>query len=125
MKKGLLKLDSMGEYEKEKGYASYRTIIDRFIDSIVLCNKIIEIDTSVYDNMVNYEKDDERFQWYLCNLNDYEEEWLEEAGIILSYSDLLECDLLCVDHYGTSWDYVLTNVKLFDTYDELEKYENK
>ena len=125
MKKGLLKLDSMGEYEKEKGYASYRTIIDRFIDSIVLCNKIIEIDTSVYDNMVNYEKDDEIFQWYLCNLNDYEEEWLEEAGIILSYSDLLECDLLCVDHYGTSWDYVLTNVKLFDTYDELEKYENK
>ena len=41
MKKGLLKFENMGQYEKEKGYASYKTIVDRFIDSIVLCNKII------------------------------------------------------------------------------------
>ena len=46
-------------------------------------------------------------------------------GIILSYSNLLECDVLCVDHWGTSWDYVLTDVKLFDSYEELEKYNNE
>lgn len=28
---GLLKLESMGEYEKENGYASYDTIVERFI----------------------------------------------------------------------------------------------
>ena len=75
--------------------------------------------------MVNDYEDMEIYQWFLCNLNDYEKEWLEDAGIILSYSDLLECDVLCVDHYWTSWDYVLTDVKLFDNYEELEKYNNE
>lgn len=62
MKKGLLKFENMGQYEKEKGYASYRTIVDRFIDSIVLCNKIIEIDNSIWDNMVNDYEDMEIYQ---------------------------------------------------------------
>lgn len=146
---GLLKLESMGDYEKEQGYASYRTIIERFIGDIVLCNNIIDVDTSIYDNMKNgikyidYETGEEHteeeynndesgkieieyediYQYYLCNISEYEEEQLLKAGVILSYSDLLDCDVLCVDHFGTSWDYVLTNVKLFDTYEELKAYE--
>lgn len=150
--RGLLKLDSMGEYEKEQGYASYRTIVEMFIGDIVLCNNIIEVDNSVLDNMEydttekyyngngeeiteeEYYEDDnaytetntpEIFQWYLCNVTEWEKDNLKEMGIILSYSNLLECDVLCVDHYGTSWDYVLTNVKLFDSYEELEKYNNE
>lgn len=147
---GLLKNEKMGDYEKEKGYASYRTIIDYFIGDIVLCNNIIDIDESVYYNMYDeqetkyynengeeitedeyYEDDNayseeethEIYQWYLCNIGDWEKEQLQKAGVILSYSDKLDCDVLCVDHWGTSWDYVLTDVKLFDTYEELKKYE--
>lgn len=45
--RGLLKLDSMGEYEKEQGYASYRTIVERLIGDIVLCNNIVQVDSSV------------------------------------------------------------------------------
>jgi hypothetical protein len=45
-------------------------------------------------------------------------------GLLFTYSDLLDCDVLCVDHWGTSWDYVLTGVKLFDNYEDLEKWEN-
>lgn len=147
---GLLKSEKMGEYEKEQGYASYRTIIERFIGDIVLCNNIIEIDESVYENMVQenatkyynengeeitedeYYNDEnayaenntpEIYQWYLCNIGQWEKEQLEKMGIILSYSDKLDCDVLCVDHWGTSWDYVLTDVKLFDTYEDLKKYE--
>ena len=148
---GLLKLESMGDYEKKEGYASYRTIIDRYIGDIVLCNNIIDVDTSIYDNMkngikyVDYETGEEHteeeynndesgkieieyediYQYYLCNISEYEEEQLLKAGVILSYSDLLDCDVLCVDHFGTSWDYVLTNVKLFDTYEELKAYEEE
>ena len=151
-KLGLLKSNDMGNWEKEQGYASYRTIVHRFVGDIVLCNNIIEIDPSVYDNLLieteetyynengeeitedEYYEDDnaycetnelEIFQWYLCNLTQWEKEQAEKAGLILSYSDMLDCDVLCVDHYGTSWDYVLTDVKLFDTYEELTKYEEE
>ena len=149
--RGLLKLESMGEYEKEQGYASYRTIIERFIGDIVLCNNIVQVDSSVLDNIdyditetyyngngeeiteEEYYEDEnaysernepEIYQWYLCNVTEWEKDNLKEMGIILSYSNLLDCDVLCVDHYGTSWDYVLTDVKLFDSYEELEKYNN-
>ena len=130
MKKGLLKSEKMGDYEKEQGYASYRTIIDRHIGNIVLCNNIINVDESIWENLKNgYDEETEEyveiFQYYLCNLSEWEEKELLEMGIILSYSDMLECDVLCVDHFGTSWDYVLTDVKLFDTYEELEKYERE
>ncbi len=128
-KLGLLKLDSMGDYEKEQGYASYRTIIERYVGDIVLCNNIVEVDSSVIDNMCleseekyynengeeiteeeYYEdenayserEDREIFQWYLCHITDFEKQMLDKAGVITSYSDMLDCDVLCVDHYGTS-----------------------
>ena len=145
----LVNKNKMGEYEIEKGFASYRTVIDYFVGDIVLCNNIIDIDESIYDNINSngfyyvddngeyrteeeYNNDEngeirqeleEIYQYYLCNISDYEKEQLEKMGVILSYSDLLECDVLCVDHFGTSWDYVLTNVKLFDNYEELKAYE--
>lgn len=40
---GLLKSDNLGAYELEEGYASYRTIIERFIGDIVLCSKKAKI----------------------------------------------------------------------------------
>ena len=42
-KMGLLKNDKMGNYEKEQGFASYRTLVDYYVGDIVLCNNIIEI----------------------------------------------------------------------------------
>lgn len=149
-KLGLLKSEKMGNYEKESGYASYRTVVERFVGDIVLCNNIAEIDQSVYDNLTIEEKyynenneeiteeeyynDDkaycnrsvpEIYQYYLCNVSDYEKKQCEKAGLILSYSNMLDCDVLCVDHFGTSWGYVLTNVKLFDDYDKLKKWESE
>ena len=147
---GLLKSSKMGDYETENGYASYRTIIDYFCGNIVLCNNIVSVDVSIYENMNNnglyyyntetneeatqedYNNDEkgiieveypEIYQYFICNLTDYNKEQLEKAGVILSYSNMLECDILCVEHWGTSWDYVLTNVKLFDTYEDLKAYE--
>ena len=121
---GLLKNEKMGQYEKEKGFASYRTIIEYFAGDIVLCNNIVDIDDSVYDNMMECGEDiPEIYQYYICNLSGYNREQLQKAGVILSYSDMLDNDIICVDHFGTSWDYVLTDVKLFDTYEELKQYE--
>lgn len=34
-------------------------------------------------------------------------EYLEKTfGLLFTYSDLLDKYILCVDHFGTSWDYV-------------------
>ena len=125
---GLLKNDKMGEYELEHKKASYRTLVDRFIGDILLCNNIINVDESVYDNMDFSFYDEENdyyidiYQWYLCDVsNDFKEE-LKEYGLLFSYSDELELDVLCVDHYGTSWNYVLTDCPIFDTWEELEEY---
>lgn len=124
----MLKSEKMGNCEREAGFASYKTIVDKYVGNIVLYNNIVNIDESIWDNLKNgYDEEIEEykevFQYYLCNLSEYEEQQLLEMGFILSYSDMLGCDVLCVDNFGTSWDYVLTNVKLFDTYEDLEKYE--
>ena len=130
-KMGLIKnTKRMGEYELEQGYASYKTIVDYFIGDIVLCNSIIDVDYDIINNIdIDEEHEDienfEIFQYYLCNLGQFEREQAKKAGLILSYSDILDCDILCVDHFGTSWDYVLTDVKLFDNYEDLQKWENE
>ena len=139
----LLKSERMGQYEKENNRASYRTLVEYFIGDIVLCNNIVNVDDTIWDNLevteeyynehgepITYEeyleddnayteRNDEFYQYFICNVDEYSRKKATEAGLILSYSNLLDCDVLCVDHYGTSWDYVLTNVELVDTYEEL------
>lgn len=123
---GLLKNDKMGEYELSHKQASYRTLVDMFIGDILLCNNICEVDSSVYDNMGFSDYDEENgcyidiYQYYLCDTSCKEE--LEKYGFLFSYSDMLDLDVLCVDHFGTSWDYVLTDCPIFDTWEELEEY---
>lgn len=118
MKKFYLREEDRNEEEKRTGKASYRSIINRYIDDLVLCNNIAEIDESVFDNMnvdlYDEENDEyiEIYQYYLCNLSTWEIEELTAYGIILSYSEKLECEVLCVEHYGTSWDYVPTDAEL-------------
>lgn len=115
-------VEELNEVEKKSGCVSYRRIIERYIDNLVLCNKIEEIDELVWEYMQNIDFDSDEeiniYQYYLCNLTEYEKETLLEYGIILSYSNVLDLDVLCVDHLGTSWDYVMTDVKWTDNINE-------
>ena len=76
------------------------------------------MDNSIFYNMKEVEDDLEIYQYYLCNLSNYEVEQLKEYGIILSYSDMLDLDILCVEHWGTSWDYVMTDVEWSENLEE-------
>ena len=128
--KRLLINEKMGAYELEHKKASYRTLVNRFIGDLVLCNNIVKIDTSIWDNVLVGELYDEEtesypeiYQCYACNVGQFEIDCMRELtknnnDIILTYSDVLDCNILMVDHYGTSWDYVLTNVELTDNYNE-------
>lgn len=113
--------EELNDQELKTGKVSYRRIIDRYIDNLVLCNDIVNIDNSIWDNLLgkyNFDEDLEIYQYYLCRLGTFEKEILEDYGIILSYSDMLGLDVLCVEHYGTSWDYVMTDVEWTENFDE-------
>lgn len=56
------------------------------------------------------ERYEEVFQWFIV---DHQGAYiLEEAGEIVYYNEYLDMYVWGVTHWGTSWDYVLTNIKL-------------
>lgn len=113
--------EELNEEEKRTGCVSYGRIIERYIQDLVLCNNIVNLEPyeELWDNMQNGYEDIEIYQYYVCNLTEFEKEKLLEYGIILSYSNVLDVDVLCVDHFGTSWDYVMTDIKWTDNWDEM------
>lgn len=49
----------------------------------------------------------EIFQWFLTSCSEWDVKYLRETfGLLFTYSNLLDLYVLCVTHYGTSWDYV-------------------
>ena len=123
MKKFYVSKNELNDEELRTGKVSYGRIVDRYIKDLILCNNIANIDESVWDNQ---EFDDEIyeletmeiFQYYLCDIYDYVKEQLINWGFIFSYSNMLDLDVLMVDHWGTSWDYVMTDVEWSENYDE-------
>lgn len=83
-------------------------------NNLILCNEIQSIDETIYDNMrfSLVEDEDENiykeiYMWYLTDCNEDEVQWLEQHfGLLFTYSEKLDLYVLCVDHYGTAWDYV-------------------
>lgn len=99
--------------EAKKTYPSnYRVATQWLNNSLVLCNNIPNIDQSIWDNMRfdQYDEEDEYteiYQWYITDCSDDDVRYLEDTfGLLFTYSELLDCYILCVDHFGTAWDYV-------------------
>ena len=92
---------------------NYRVAVDWLDLNLIRCNEIPEIDPSVFDNIrfdsYDEENDEYReiYQWYLTSASDDDVSWLEQHfGLEFTYSELLGLYVLCVTHFGTSWDYV-------------------
>ena len=123
----------------EKSFrTNYRTAVEWLGNSYVLCNNIPEVDQSILDNARfsffyyededgnEYESEDDApegvevyecgrdiFQWFVTDCSTDQVEYLEEHfGLLFTYSDALDCYILCVDHFGTSWDYVMIDTDL-------------
>lgn len=110
--------NEISDYGLENGYVDYRTLSKCF--DAVLCNSIPEIHpemwdyiksgslsyTDDYDDEIYYEI----FQYYIVSDNALH--ILEEADEIVFYIPDLDVYVWGVTHYGTSWDYVLTNIKI-------------
>lgn len=112
-------------------YTTYAKAVDWCGNSIVLCNNVPEIDQSVWDNfegnyLENEGTEDERYrdiyQWYITDCNQSDVEWLiKNFDLIFTYSEKLDCYILCVDHFGTGWSYVACEVKTKEMQERIKK----
>lgn len=118
MKKMYVNKNELNSEELKTGKVSYKRIVERFANDMVLCNNIVNIDETIWDNVANGYEEMDIYQYFLCNLGEYGKEKLIEYDVIVSYSDMLECDVIMVDHWGTSWDYVMTDVKWTENIEE-------
>ena len=74
-----------------------------------LQNKIVELEVEIRE-LENQEEEREVFQWYI--VSDGGAEILKDMNEIVYYNEELDMYLWGVTHFGTGWDYVLTNIKI-------------
>lgn len=61
------------------------------------------------EEYAEYEENYEFYQYYIIDISRWDLEYLQECRqktLQIMYSDLLDCYVLGVGHFGTSWDYV-------------------
>ena len=110
------------DYAKELGYLDYRTLAKAF--NCVLNNGIMSATAKIgyWECVSGNEYDEESdtytevYQFYI--VDDNGAEILQEAGEIVYYNEELDMYVWGVTHYGTAWDYVLTNIPLNCGYEE-------
>ncbi len=78
--------------------------------SQIIENEIDEINEKIEELEREQNDDKEVFQWFI--VDDWGARLLQEINEIVYYNNKLDMYLWGVTHYGTSWDYVLTSVKI-------------
>ena len=105
----------VSEYGLENGYLDYYTL-SKIVGDCILNNSIVPF-IGVYEwELVNgCEENDEGwyevYQYYIITDAGYR--FLEEhTDEIVYYHEELDMYVWGITHFGTSWDYVLTDIKL-------------
>lgn len=99
----------VSEHGREKGYLDYRTLANMLEDCIL--NNIIRSETMEDWEIVAGEFDEMIMQDYI--ISKYGCEVLKEyTDEIVFYNEKLDVYVWGVTHWGTSWEYELTDVKL-------------
>lgn len=115
--------NAISEYGLENGYVDYATLAKAF--DAVLNNDIMDLTYDIgsweqvsgtVDNSDELEEENEQdddqevFQWFI--VDDWGGRLLQDINEIVYYNKTLDMYLWGVTHYGTSWDYVLTSIKI-------------
>ena len=111
--------NKISDYGIKNGFIDYRTLAKCF--DAVLNNEIIsktcDWDWETVNGSEFWEDEDgneyenEIFQYFI--IDDRGAEILQElTNEIVFYNDFLDMYIWGVTHYGTSWDYVLTDIKI-------------
>lgn len=122
-------LEDLNEYEKEHKKISYKRLINRISNNIWLFNNAPKLSEYDFEFEIGNDYDEETdefiefYQYYLIDINPYMIEKLQKLkckDIVIAWSEKLEEYVLMVDHFGTSWDYVLTDIEYTTKYEEAD-----
>ena len=95
-----------GLYERANFLEEYdQTETEEYRD---LQTDISELEDNISDLEAEQDKQPEVFQFFI--VSDSGAEILKEAGEIVFYNETLDMYIWGVTHWGTSWDYVLTDI---------------
>lgn len=78
--------------------------------SQILENEINEINEQIEELEREQDDEPEVFQWFI--VDNWGARLLQKINEIVYYNEKLDMYLWGVTHCGTSWDYVLTNIKI-------------
>lgn len=129
MKKYVNNLEDLNEHERKYNKISYRRLIDRVSNGIWLFNNAPKLSNYDFDFVLGTDYDEENdeyvdvYQYYLIDINQYTLEKLQELDckdLIIAWSETLEEYVLMVTHFGTSWDYVLTDIEPTTDFNEAD-----
>lgn len=119
----------LNEYEKEHKKISYKTLVNKLFDNMILCNNIssvlydkmeLEIGSDYNEEIEEYE---DIYQYFIVDFSDWAYDKMKEFlqdEIILYYVNELDIYVLGVAHFGTSWDYVLTDIGYTTNFEEAD-----
>ena len=125
-----IKNDELNKYEKENNRISFRTLVNKLFTDMILCNDITKIFYSDINGTyvqpeieigIDYDEENDQYidiyQYFIVDFSswtyEFMEKYKEQLGkeFILYYIDELEIYILGVTHFGTGWDYVLTDIE--------------
>lgn len=115
----------LNDYEKENNRISYKRLVERYFNNMILCNNIVNnyedleiVAGSDYDEEEGTYKD--IYQYFIVD-GCFNDEALQKVGKelgVVYYNSNLDIYILGVDHLGTSWNYVLTDIEPTEDYEE-------
>lgn len=73
-------------------------------------NEIDNLSDQIEELENEQDNEPEIFQWFI--VDDWGAELLQRINEVVYYNETLDMYLWGVTHYGTSWDYVLTSIKI-------------
>lgn len=122
-------MEKLNHYEKKHNRISFYTLIKAISYEMILCNNIAEVDQEIFCNEVIgtlYDEETDEYndvyQYYIVNLAcpiDILQK-LNSDSLHILYSEKLDVYILAVTHFGTSWDYVLTDIEPTENLDESD-----
>ena len=99
----------VSKYGLEHGYLDYKALADILGDCIL--NNTVRAETMEDWEIISGEFREMVFQDYI--ISEYGYEFLQEhTDELVFYNEKLDLYIWAVTHFGTSWDYVLTDVEL-------------